>query len=942
MVTRKPLPGNNALDQPPYPPSPSTTVPTSITQTTAQKVTAPPLPIVHTESEDEDDEWDKEDSDSDWELEGASTHAKPPGTIALPAPLRISRPTSRQSEKSSDLPASLRVGPPGGLPTKSKESLVSDMSTTSNNNPWRTDTSISPPHVRQQLPYLRPQTTGEALFGGESSASQWSGTPPLPTNQTTPSPPAELPTYHTPTAPFSTMTFGTDIVSSPFSSQPPLIPVEPVTSPFSSQPPLIPVEPENEKEVVHPDRDNSITSTAWDPQTDLSSLDAFSSRARGLPDNAVTGSQRTWQEQQAWEKSERERREREAGIAFEGAQKSEQERRAEEEWHAGEEAAAAGFPQPSPGVSQPSYEGVPLAKPPRPLVDTSVAEDVQRSVDAPDTVMKNQRNQTYQIKRVRWFDANVGKVRVTPVLIQNANGPCPLLALVNALTLSTPMDIETGLVETLRTREQVSLGLLLDAVFEELMSGRRGGGAQDLPDVGDLYSFLITLHTGMNVNPRFTFKPDRSSMTMHPALRPETQPGGFEDTREMNLYSTFNIPLMHGWLPTRDEAAYAAFDRSAKTYEETQNIQFYEEELEAKLNSTGLQGEEQNLFQDLATIKQFLSEWPTQLTEYGLNVLLEHIRPGHFAILFRNDHFSTVYKEPRSQQLLVLVTDAGYSSHEEIIWESLVDISGRGTVHYSGDFRPVSHMSPSESGPAGPRGSSLNGQRVHSLLDVDQGWTTVQGKGKGRGNQNTSPGQQSGILGSSSSAARSDTPFSPEERTKVEQEDHDLALALQLQDEEEERHRADQTARRREQELRGQVMDPQQRPLPAAPQQPSRPTIPPRRNNVPTTNRPTNPDEIPPPTYEQASKDRRFVPPRDHPASPHAAVSPALYQRSSAYMQNSASLPPGQTSISPGRRQSGPLIDRIPAGSGLGRGQRRQSGVNQVGGPQAPDKCTIM
>lgn len=694
---------------------------------------------------------------------------------------------------------------------------------------------------------------------------------------------------------------------------------------------------ENGKQAIHLDRENSVASTTWDPQTDLSSLDAFSSRAHGLPDNALIGSQRTWQEQQAFEQSERERREREAGLAFERAQKAEQERRAEEEWHAGEQAAAAGFPQTSPGFTQSaSPEDIPPAKPPRPLVDTSVAQDAQRRVDSPNTVMKKQRNQTYQIKKVRWFDANVGKIRLTPVLVQNANGPCPLLALVNALTLSTPIDIETGLVETLRTREQVSLGLLLDAVFEELMSGRRGEGAHDLPDVTDLYSFLIALHTGMNVNPRFTLKPDRSSMTMHPALRPESQPGGFEDTREMKLYSTFSIALMHGWLPRRDEPAYAAFDRSAKTYEETQNIQFYEEELEAKLNSTGLSSEEQHLFEDLATIKQFKSEWPTQLTEYGLNVLLEHIQPGHFAILFRNDHFSTVYKEPRSQQLLILVTDAGYSSHEEIVWESLVDISGRGTVHYSGDFRPVSHTLPSELGPAGPRGSSLSTQPVQSMLDVDQGWTTVQGKGKARGNQGAAPNQQAGIVGSASSAAQNDSPLSAEERTRAEQEDHDLALALQLQDEEEERHRAEQAGRRREQDLRGQVMDPQQRPLPAAPQQPIRPAIPPRRNNVPTTNRPTNPDEESPPTYEQASKDRRFVPPRDHPASPHAPVSPALQQRhSSAYMQNS-------TSFVPGRRPSGPLLDRMPVGPGLGRGQRRQSGINQAGAGQGQEKCSIM
>lgn len=170
MVTRKPLPGQTAPDQLPYPSSPTTTAkPTSI----ISKVAAPQLPNAHVQSEDEDDDWDKEDSESEWELEveggNTKTTDKPSDTMALPAPLRISRPASRQSERPSDLPESLRVGPPEGASSKSKESLVSDMSNTSgNNNPWRTEVSRSAPKLQQQPSYLRPQTTGEALFGPES------------------------------------------------------------------------------------------------------------------------------------------------------------------------------------------------------------------------------------------------------------------------------------------------------------------------------------------------------------------------------------------------------------------------------------------------------------------------------------------------------------------------------------------------------------------------------------------------------------------------------------------------------------------------------------------------------------------------------------------------------------------------------------------------------
>ncbi|OCL13994.1 hypothetical protein AOQ84DRAFT_276373, partial [Glonium stellatum] len=306
--------------------------------------------------------------------------------------------------------------------------------------------------------------------------------------------------------------------------------------------------------------------------------------------------------------------------------------------------------------------------------------------DTPETSARNQRKEHYQIKHIRWYDENKHGIRKSPILTQNANGPCPLLALVNALVLSTPAGVDTALIETLRTREQVSLGLLLDAVFDELMSGRRGGAAQQLPDVGELYAFLVTLHTGMNVNPSFTKAPESANgaLSIHPDLR--HQPGGFEDTREMRLYSTFNIPLIHGWLPPSESRAYAAFERVARTYEDAQHIQFQEEELDNKLRAEGLNADEQRLYEDVHVIKEFLTRWPTQLTKYGLETIVNSLKPGQIGILFRNDHFSTLYKHPRSEELLTLVTDAGYSSHEEIVWESLVDVNGQGSELYSGDF----------------------------------------------------------------------------------------------------------------------------------------------------------------------------------------------------------------------------------------------------------------
>ena len=55
-------------------------------------------------------------------------------------------------------------------------------------------------------------------------------------------------------------------------------------------------------------------------------------------------------------------------------------------------------------------------------------------------------------------------------------------------------------------------------------------------------------------------------------------------------------------------------------------------------------------------------------------------------------HFSTLYKEPKHGALMTLVTDAGYSSHDETIWESSIDVNGAACEIFSGDSSPT-HMS---------------------------------------------------------------------------------------------------------------------------------------------------------------------------------------------------------------------------------------------------------
>lgn len=578
------------------------------------------------------------------------------------------------------------------------------------------------------------------------------------------------------------------------------------------------------------------------------------------------------------------------------------------------------------------------------------------------------KTETYQIKNITWHDAGAGNnLRKSPILVQNANGPCPLMALVNALTLTTPADAgDAVLVNTLKTREQISLDLLLNAVFDELMSERRITSDQSLPDITELYAFLKGLHTGMNVNPRFVpteeteraFK--RTSLThLHPTERGELIPGTFEDTKEMSFYRTFRIPLIHGWLPTQSEPVYEALKRHAESYEDAQNILFREEELEYKLNSTsgaGLSEEEQGIYQDILSIKSFLYTAATQLTPWGLEVITKAMRPGSVAILFRNDHFSTLYRHPQTLQMFALVTDAGYAGHDEIVWESLVDVNGENSEFFSGDFLVVGGPSQSDEYAASGSASASNKQKE---------WTTVQSRGKKKIEVEAPP-------------------MSPKE-----QEDRDLALALQLQEEEDQRHRTEQAQRRREAQLSEQFIEQQavrqgpvglrqpnsnsnsnnsnsvpvttgrrssnarggtsantsrggaQNSSPRPAQQQVRPLVPPvlRSRGV---NRPADEgNDDAPPSYEDAARQTPYNPPAGHPSHPASSSTPSI--ASATPSMNNPRLPGSRApGVSSGSSPSGASPAAYRRGTNPGYRQGVSPAAAGGGGSSRDKDCVVM
>jgi len=392
---------------------------------------------------------------------------------------------------------------------------------------------------------------------------------------------------------------------------------------------------------------------------------------------------------------------------------------------------------------QQPQDKAPLQPPQAPQVDGDTPP-VSETTPAPPPPARNPSPEAYQIKNITWKDPTTSQTCHSPILLQNENGPCPLLALVNALTLSTPSGTTTVLTETLRVREYVSLGLLLGAVFEGVVARASTQGV-DI-DMSDLFAFLMSLSTGMNVNPRFVFPQLPSGDDGPPQLL-----GSFEQTKEMRLYNSFGVPLYHGWLPSPTSAVYKVMQRAAPTYEEVQNLLLHEEIILHRISTahegspeSELMGQEERVIEDAEVIRGWLDDSCTQLTNWGLESLTRwwggNVHDGAGAslgkvgILFRNDHFCTVMKARlpgrEGESLLSLVTDMGYGGYEEIVWESLVSVSGQGGGFLTGDYRPVG-------GDDRPGAGRSAGQTVRSMVNVDDNerWETVGEAGRrgGRG-----------------------------------------------------------------------------------------------------------------------------------------------------------------------------------------------------------------
>ncbi|KAL4859491.1 Ubiquitin carboxyl-terminal hydrolase MINDY-1 [Chlorella vulgaris] len=143
------------------------------------------------------------------------------------------------------------------------------------------------------------------------------------------------------------------------------------------------------------------------------------------------------------------------------------------------------------------------------------------------------------------------KGRRVPIMLQDINGPCPLLAIANVLLLRNQLQLPSGVGEVSQARlVEMVAGRLLDV---NSLDGKPGVSEDHVASLqqhlAEAIGLLPQLCTGVDVNPR-----------LHDIR-------GFEYTRETAVFDLLDIQLVHGWVVDPQDTATAAAI-GAKSYNE--------------------------------------------------------------------------------------------------------------------------------------------------------------------------------------------------------------------------------------------------------------------------------------------------------------------------------------------------------------------------------------
>ncbi|EGC31984.1 hypothetical protein DICPUDRAFT_57374 [Dictyostelium purpureum] len=270
--------------------------------------------------------------------------------------------------------------------------------------------------------------------------------------------------------------------------------------------------------------------------------------------------------------------------------------------------------------------------------------DINKSINNSNNNNNNKDSNAFTVKSIMYNDKKKN------ILTQKENGPCPLIAIINVLSLrgeieinDTPMSYD-GLVERIGSH-----------LFESMKNYENTEEQFDYEiKINDSINALPTMISGLNLDIKFTGIRD------------------FDSSCDMSIFKVLSIDLVHGWLVDPQDIELVSIIGDLTYNKLTEKI----------CNSNPIKSSGEDLFSQFK-IKQFLADTSSQLSYHGLYELHSKLNEGELVIFFRNNHFNTMLK--RNSELYLLVTDEGYIN-EPIVWERLSQIDGD-TEYVLHDFK---------------------------------------------------------------------------------------------------------------------------------------------------------------------------------------------------------------------------------------------------------------
>lgn len=263
--------------------------------------------------------------------------------------------------------------------------------------------------------------------------------------------------------------------------------------------------------------------------------------------------------------------------------------------------------------------------------------------------------QNESIYHVKWV---YFKKKQVPIIMQNENGPCPLLAIINVLLLQNriKLAVQTEFITASQLMMHLGNCILENAPCEEALS--RLNFEQNM---GDAMAVIHKLQTGLDVNVKFTGVCD------------------FEYTPECIIFDLLQIMLYHGWLVDPQNLAEVEAIGTCSYNQLVEKI---------ICNKTS---DEPEQVRKALVAEQFLESTASQLTYHGLSELASQQKDDGLAVLFRNNHFTTLYKY--KDELFQLVTDQGFLQESNVVWETLYNVDG--DCHFvDSEFRTYTKAEP--------------------------------------------------------------------------------------------------------------------------------------------------------------------------------------------------------------------------------------------------------